>query len=94
MKNDKNIEIKKIEITKPHGLHLRVAGELVRIFLKYKSKVLLSCNKLVNVEGDSIMNVLTLGAKKGDSITIKAEGKDAKELIEEVSNYFSNGSGI
>ncbi|MCB4790344.1 MAG: HPr family phosphocarrier protein [Elusimicrobia bacterium] len=88
------MEKKTIEITNPNGLHLRVASEVVKICNEHKSKVVLSCKDCAEAEGCSVLSLLMLGAKKGDTITISAEGADAKEVISAISSYFSDGAGI
>ena len=70
------------------GLHARPASMLVKKAAEFKAAI--------NIEKDGqaadarrLLSVLTLGAKKGDTIIIKAEGEDEvaaaqaiKELIE------------
>jgi len=89
------MEKKTIKITDTHGLHLRVAGEVVTICKKYKSKVVFStCEACEEVDGCSVLSLLLLEAQSGSELIVKADGPDAKELIDEVNNYFSHGSGI
>ncbi len=38
----------------------------------------------------SIMNILSLGLKKGDEIKIVAEGEDAKEAVEALVNLINS----
>lgn len=94
MENKFNTETKTIEVTQKSGLHLRVASELVNICKKHDAKVVFTCKDCEETEGCSILSILLLGAQKGDMLTINAKGIDAKEVINELSNYFIEGAGI
>jgi len=89
------MEKKTIKITDRNGLHLRVAGEVVNICKKHKAKVVFStCKSCEEADGCSVLSLLLLQVQKGTELIIKAEGPDAKVVIDEVDNYFSQGSGI
>ena len=62
------------------GLHARPASLFVKEASKFESdvKVMLD-GKEFNAK--SIMGVLSMGATKGDTLEIKAEGKDEKEAV-------------
>ena len=94
MNNKTNTETKTIKITKTNGLHLRVASELVSICKKHDAKVSFTCKGCPEAEGCSILSILMLAAQKGDYLTIKAEGVGAKDAVNEISNYFTEGAGI
>ena len=94
MNNPLPIATKTIKIDKPEGLHLRVASRVVRICQKHRSKVSLSCGNCPEADGCSILGMLMLTAGKGASVTIRAEGADAKEVVEIISGYFTDGLGI
>lgn len=87
-------EIKTVNILNPEGLHLRFASKIVEICRKHKSEVYLSCRDCPEVNGCSILNILMLAAGQGTSLTIRAEGIDAKKVVEEISNCFFDGGGI
>jgi phosphotransferase system HPr (HPr) family protein len=94
MNNTQTIETRSVIIGNPDGLHLRAASEVVRICQKYKSKVYLACGSCPETEGCSIIGLLMLTAGKGDSVTIRAEGSDAKEAVKKISDFFADGAGI
>jgi phosphocarrier protein len=83
-----------IKITDPGGLHMRPAAEIVAICKKGKSNVQISCGGCPEADGCSILSLLTLAAQYGQSITVKAQGDDAKDVIEKISNIFTDGAGI
>ncbi|VEU75794.1 phosphocarrier protein HPr [Mycoplasmopsis maculosa] len=74
-----------VTIIDPIGLHARPASFVASEASKYKSEILLTHNK-IGRSGNlkSIMNILTLGIKKNDSITIKFNGEDESEALEGV----------
>jgi len=62
------------------GLHARPAAALVKKASQFKSKITLE-NKGKKAMGNSILQVLSLAAKEGDSILIRAEGEDEVEAV-------------
>lgn len=62
-------------ITDPAGIHARPAGLLVKEAMKFKSTIKISKG---TKSGDlkRIFSVMGLGAKSGETITIKVEGPD------------------
>ena len=94
MANRSEVENRTVTMGRPDGLHLRVASEVVRICKNYKAKVSLSCRDCEEADACSILSLLMLTAGKGDSVTIRAEGTDAKEVINEIAGYFAAGAGI
>ena len=68
------------KIIDPIGLHARPASIIVGVASKFKSESYLHVNgNKGNLK--SIMNIMALGAKKGDKITIEVNGSDEKETI-------------
>ncbi len=74
------------------GLHARAASKFVRMANKFKSDIYVSKNDY-EVNGKSIMGVLTLAATKGTSITIRAEGDDAEDAVAELGDLIDNKFG-
>lgn len=74
---------KKLTIQNEQGLHARPAAIFVQIANKYESDIVVRKGKQ-EVNGKSIMGLLTLAAEKGAKLNIKANGPDAKEAIEEL----------
>ncbi len=65
------------------GLHARPAAAFVKITNRYQSEITVS-KKDLQVNGKSIMGVMMLGAAQGSRIHLRAQGEDAKALIEEL----------
>jgi len=74
---------KKLTIQNEQGLHARPAAIFVQIANKYESDIVVRKGKQ-EINGKSIMGLLTLAAEKGAKLNIKANGPDAKEAIEEL----------
>lgn len=76
------------------GLHARPAAEFVKLASRFKSKIIVEA-KGKRVAAISILEVLSLGAKKGDSILICAEGDDEVEAVCLLSKLISTaGSSV
>ncbi|MHB1394695.1 MAG: HPr family phosphocarrier protein [Clostridia bacterium] len=71
------------------GLHARPAAEIVKIASRFESKVQL-CSSKKNVDAKSIIMMMTLGLRKGEQMTIKADGADEKDCIEALKTYVEN----
>ncbi len=71
------------------GLHARPAAMVVSEAGKYKSNLtILKGEREVNIK--SILGVLSIGASKGDEITIKADGSDEDNAIEAIVKLIRN----
>ena len=74
------------------GLHARAAAQLVQIANRHRSEIHVEKDG-VNVNGKSIMGVLTLAAAKGSTITVACEGEDAEHAMAELAKVIENGFG-
>jgi phosphotransferase system HPr (HPr) family protein len=80
-----------ITVSNPHGLHVRSAGLFVQIANKYDSSVRMG-RAGEEVEGKSIMELLTLGVNKGATVHLIVEGVDAEEAFRELKEYLEKGN--
>lgn len=76
----KTMEIKTFTIKNKLGLHARVAALLAQESDRFKSNIFFERDG-VEVNGKSLLEILTLACPKGGRITIKAEGEDAHDAI-------------
>jgi len=74
------------------GIHARPAARIVRLANTFDSEIELSKDG-VGVNGKSIMGVMMLAAEFGSSITIKADGPDAKQAVEALAELVASGFG-
>lgn len=84
---------KSYKITLAEGLHARPTTLLVTTVNKFQSEVNITYKeKTVNLK--SIMGVMSLGVTPNSVIEISAEGADAEELLNNVTEVItSNGIG-
>ena len=71
------------------GLHARPSAQFVQIASQFKSDVYLSKNDR-EVNGKSIMGVMTLAAEMGSLLTIKIDGHDEKNAMEALVNLINS----
>jgi len=81
---------KTIKIVNNAGLHTRPAATIVKLASKYKCEFFISKDGL-NINGKSIIGVMTLAAEMGSELLLTFEGEDEKEASEEISDYFNRG---
>jgi phosphocarrier protein len=70
------------------GLHARPAAELVKVAARFESEITLSKDKM-EVNGKSIMGVMTLAAECGAEVVVRAEGQDAEQAAEALVDLLS-----
>jgi len=74
-------------ITDPAGIHARPAGLLVRQAQPYTSEIsVLKGERKANAK--SMLSMMGLGAKSGETVIIKAEGADEETAIVELEAFF------
>jgi len=74
------------------GLHARAAAQLVQTANRYRSEVHVEKDG-VDVNGKSIMGVLTLAAAKGSQISVTCSGEDADAAMVALADVIENGFG-
>ncbi|MDX9701785.1 MAG: HPr family phosphocarrier protein [Candidatus Auribacterota bacterium] len=81
-----------ITIINKLGIHARPAAMIVRLANKFKSDVFITKDSM-EVNGKSIMGVMTLAANRGSKVKIRAEGNDAQSALSELVDLFKNKFG-
>jgi len=79
---------KKVIIRNKLGLHARPAAMFVQIANKYDCEINVKRGNS-EINGKSIMGILTLAANKGSKILLKAEGPDAESAVAELERLLS-----
>ena len=74
-------------ITDEVGIHGRPAGVLVKKCSEFKSKISISC-KGKSADAKRIMGVMSLGAKKGDTVEVSIEGEDEAAALATLEVFF------
>ncbi|HEY6105289.1 MAG TPA: HPr family phosphocarrier protein [Anaeromyxobacteraceae bacterium] len=80
------------EVVNTLGLHARAAAQLVKAANRFHSDITVEKDGL-QVNGKSIMAVLTLAAAKGSQILVACEGEDAPAAMEALSGVIQAGFG-
>lgn len=74
------------------GLHARAASMFVRLSNRFSSDI-----KLIKdgyeVNGKSILGILSLAAIKGSELKIVTTGEDAEEALDEIEKLIESGFG-
>ncbi|MGB5894821.1 MAG: HPr family phosphocarrier protein [Ignavibacteriaceae bacterium] len=74
------------------GLHTRPAATIVKLAAKYKCEFFISRDGM-NINGKSIIGVMTLAAEEGAELTLSFDGVDEKEAAKEIIEFFEIGFG-
>ncbi len=70
------------------GLHARPAAQFVKTAKQFSSDiVVVKGGREANAK--SSLRIMTLGARKGDNVTIRAEGDDAEAAVEALADLIS-----
>jgi len=79
----------KVVLKNPTGLHARPASIFVTEAGKFKSDIfIIKDGKQVNAK--SILNILAMGAKKGDEIVLKVVGEDEDKALKHLVDLLEN----
>ena len=81
---------KKVKIVNKAGLHTRPAATIVKMAAKYKCEFFISKDGL-NINGKSIIGVMTLAAEMGSELLLTFDGEDEEKAATEISDYFNRG---
>ena len=83
---------KVLEIKNNSGLHARPSGLLAKTASLYKSEITLSYNGKTT-SAKSIINVLSLGLKYQNQVTLNVTGEDEEEAFKAIVDLFESGFG-
>ena len=81
--------LKEYIIYSPHGIHARPATALLKLAKTFNSSFSLKKgDKLIPLK--SMLNILALGAKCGDSISVIIEGDDETDAAFAIDSFFND----
>ena len=81
-----------ITLPNPTGLHARPAKVFARAAASVAAEVIVSKDGR-DVNGKSVLSVLTLDCHQGDEITIRTSGEGADEALAELVRLVGSGLG-
>jgi len=79
---------KELVVKNEQGLHARPAALFVQMANKYESEIKVRKGK-DEVNGKSIMGLMTLAAEKGSLIKLIVDGPDAKDAMQELESIIT-----
>jgi phosphotransferase system HPr (HPr) family protein len=74
------------------GIHARSAALIVRTIAPFQSNVFLERDG-VQVDARSLLDILTLGCPKDSRIVVRADGVDAKEVVDSIAKLVDDKFG-
>lgn len=74
------------------GLHTRPASMLVRTAAQFDAEIFLRYDGY-EINGKSVIGVMTLAASQGTTLTLVTEGDDEEEAAEAIADLFDDGFG-
>jgi len=81
---------KVVTITNRTGLHTRPAATLVKTAARFKAEFTIQKDNL-EINGKSIIGVMTLAAEQGSTLTLRFEGPDEEEAAAAIVALFESG---
>lgn len=74
-------------ITDEIGIHARPAGILAKKAKEYASRITITKGGKT-AEAQKLMAVMSLGVKKGEIVTVSAEGEDEEKAAADMETFF------
>ena len=84
--------VKTLKIINDLGLHARCAAKIVALAGQFRSRFYLKKNEH-EVDGSSILSLLTLACPKGTEVQVRAVGEDAEALVDALTDLFAQKFG-
>lgn len=81
-----------VEVTNRAGIHTRPASLIVRTAARFRSDFSIVKDNY-EINGKSIIGVMTLAAEQGAKLMLQFEGDDEKDAAEAVVGLFEDGFG-
>ena len=82
-----------LKIINEKGLHARASAKFVAVVDRFRDTAIKVAKGNETVSGDSIMGLMMLGAGIGSSITVSANGPQAKEAVDALDALVSSRFG-
>jgi phosphocarrier protein len=86
------VKIRTLKIINDLGLHGRAAAKVVELVGQYKSRLFFKKDNH-EVDGSSILSILTLACPKGTELQVRTDGEDAVELMDKLVELVQNKFG-
>ncbi len=84
--------VREVTVTNQAGVHTRPASMIVRTAARFKAEFVIQQDGF-EINGKSIIGVMTLAAEQGATLTLLFDGADEKEAATAMEQLFANGFG-
>ena len=84
--------VEEVQVRNKAGLHTRPASMIVRVAARFNSDFFISKDGY-EINGKSIIGVMTLAAEQGALLTLTFDGDDEAEAAKAIVEIFQNGFG-
>lgn len=84
--------LKAVKLMNPQGFHARPAHLFVKLASQFQAQIeILKGNEVIN--GKNILDLLTMGAGNGTTLTLRASGPDAESAVAALAQLVEGGFG-
>lgn len=83
---------RKVTVTNTAGIHTRPASMIVRTASKFESEFFIKKDSY-EINGKSIIGVMTLAAEQGSTLLLRFDGPDAEQAANALVQLFESGFG-
>jgi phosphocarrier protein len=80
--------VRQVLVANQLGLHARPASQIAREAQAFAASISI-VGEGMSVDAKSILDVLTLAAGPGSTLTIRASGTDAEDAVEKIAQLFA-----
>jgi phosphocarrier protein HPr len=81
---------RRVTLVNELGMHLRAADRFVQLASKFKAEIRIQ-RPAIEIDGKSIMGLLSLAVSCGEEMTISAKGVDAEQAVEALAALVACG---
>lgn len=81
-----------VTVTNQAGIHTRPASIIVRTASGFESEIIIQ-RDAYEINGKSVIGVMTLAAEQGAELTLRADGPDEEEALAALADLFARGFG-
>ncbi len=82
-----------VRVVNDQGLHARPCHSIVSADQNYQSQLWFRSGVSDEVNGKSIIQLMTLSASIGTELEVRVSGNDAENLLAEIEGLFATGFG-
>jgi len=84
---------KEVVVSNVSKEHDNPIAELVQVACRYDSEIILESNNR-RINAKSIMGLMTLGLRAGESVTVHADGSDEEDAVAKIEAYLTGRAVI